>query len=329
MFYKYVFKSIGTLIGNMVAFGGPCGYYRKAKEGGVHLVIAAILEGCCEASFTLGIMLTSAANNLIFINANPLWCAVLGYVFFREKLPVQTIVALLFGFACIIFVFWASEEEEPAKSRSTVGDIVALSTGIMLSLYLTTCRHAGMVKPSATMVPASLPSSLISLAIGAAVSEGEVGGECIPSSGFIGWLPSIINGGIILPICLACFAIGPKYIFGSETGLIMLLEVLLGPLWVWLVYLEAPSIWTFCGGGALLLVLALHEAYCLRSEVKCAGNDNAAKDRNAAQHDENADVSTEASEREEYGFHDADEMSDDLKTESGSTLAQDRLFAVI
>eukprot|EP00928_Gymnodinium_smaydae_P043976 TRINITY_DN29372_c0_g1_i1.p1 TRINITY_DN29372_c0_g1~~TRINITY_DN29372_c0_g1_i1.p1 ORF type:complete len:180 (+),score=11.14 TRINITY_DN29372_c0_g1_i1:566-1105(+) len=179
------------------------------------------------------------------------------------------------------------------------------------------------------MIPASLPSSLISLAIGAVVTGGQVGTECTTSSGFVGWLPSIVNGGFILPISLACFAIGPKYIFGSETGLIMLLEVLLGPLWVWLVYLEAPSPWTLLGGGALLLVLTLHEVYCLRLELKRTHCENVAMDNDAATYDISFDPPLETIECKETQAHGAGESRDELAKESGLTPAHDKMFVLL
>ena len=49
--------------------------------------------------------------------------------------------------------------------------------------------------------------------------------------------------------------LGPRYLPAPEVGLIMLLETLLGPLWVWLVIREVPSIETLIGGAMILAAL--------------------------------------------------------------------------
>jgi hypothetical protein len=54
--------------------------------------------------------------------------------------------------------------------------------------------------------------------------------------------------------------VGPRLITGAEVGLCALLEVVLGPLMVFLAYDEVPSKWTLIGGSLLLCVLAAHES---------------------------------------------------------------------
>ena len=44
-----------------------------------------------------------------------------------------------------------------------------------------------------------------------------------------------------------------------QVALLLLLEVLLGPLWVWLRFGDVPTPWTVAGGALLLAVLAAHE----------------------------------------------------------------------
>lgn len=55
-------------------------------------------------------------------------------------------------------------------------------------------------------------------------------------------------------------SIAPRYITASETALCGLIEIVLGPLFVFLAYNVAPSKWTLIGGSLLLCVLAAHES---------------------------------------------------------------------
>ena len=57
-----------------------------------------------------------------------------------------------------------------------------------------------------------------------------------------------------------CYGILAFTVTGAEVGLVVLLEAVLGPLFVYLAYRDAPSQWTIIGGSLLLVVLAVHEA---------------------------------------------------------------------
>jgi hypothetical protein len=58
---------------------------------------------------------------------------------------------------------------------------------------------------------------------------------------------------------LACGLALRRYISGSDVALVMLLEDVLGPFWVYLRFGDVPSAWTFAGGALLLATLATHE----------------------------------------------------------------------
>jgi len=63
--------------------------------------------------------------------------------------------------------------------------------------------------------------------------------------------------------CTAVFYVAyiyaPQHISGSEVQLVMLLEVILGPFWVFLRFGELPTVWTVGGGFMLLVALGLQE----------------------------------------------------------------------
>ena len=66
----------------------------------------------------------------------------------------------------------------------------------------------------------------------------------------------------------ALLALGPRYISSPEVGLIVLLETVLGPLWVWLVIHETPSQWTLVGGALVVLTLIVHSLLSLRDHAR-------------------------------------------------------------
>jgi drug/metabolite transporter (DMT)-like permease len=56
----------------------------------------------------------------------------------------------------------------------------------------------------------------------------------------------------------------------AEIGLLSLLEVVLGPLWVWLAYGEHPGPAALGGGAVVLTALAVNEAIALATEKRAA-----------------------------------------------------------
>jgi drug/metabolite transporter (DMT)-like permease len=74
-------------------------------------------------------------------------------------------------------------------------------------------------------------------------------------------------GLVMLPLALGLIALGPRLIPPPEVGLLILLESILGPLWVWLVIGEVPALQTFFGGVLILGTLVVHTAYTLRRET--------------------------------------------------------------
>ena len=79
---------------------------------------------------------------------------------------------------------------------------------------------------------------------------------------------------IIVPLmCIVCIAIpfvcvtlAPRYITAPEVNLFFLLETIFGPLWVWLVIREQPSMETIIGGSIIILTIAVHSAFVLKQK---------------------------------------------------------------
>ena len=72
-------------------------------------------------------------------------------------------------------------------------------------------------------------------------------------------------------MCVMCVAIpfvlvtlAPRYITAAEVNLFFLLETILGPIWVWLVIKEQPSLETIIVGVVIILTIGTHSALALK-----------------------------------------------------------------
>jgi drug/metabolite transporter (DMT)-like permease len=63
------------------------------------------------------------------------------------------------------------------------------------------------------------------------------------------------------------FLTGSRLILSSEAGLIALLDVVLGPLWVWLAFAENPGVPAIIGGGIVLASLVWYLSTDWRTAV--------------------------------------------------------------
>lgn len=262
--------------------GGLRKLYQSAKVGRFYYLAAAPVQAAADICFTFAFVYTSAADALLLINLNPLWCAVIGRVFLGDMLPRRTYIALVLALCCVVIIFvpevlerkkqttedGTDGEEDPYADTAVKGNIISLVTGLLLAVYIAIVRLGGKSDKEINLVGAAALGASLSSIIAVSVERGDV----FPSSFWTGkmahfWLASAGQGLGIGAIFVA-IGIAPRYITGAEVGLCILLEAILGPLFVWLAYRNVPSKWTLIGGSLLLLVLALHESRPLFEKAK-------------------------------------------------------------
>jgi drug/metabolite transporter (DMT)-like permease len=269
-----VWKMLGTMV--------LCSTFVTAKHWGklkpmvanlyvvrYNLVLSVLLQAAIDILFTVCIAYTSAANTLLFLSLNPIWAALLGYFILKERIARETIVALVFAFGSILLIFVptiSGEHDDGHSDTSTLGDLLALLAGLGLAMYLTSLRRAAIKCPEGDFTITTALAAAVVTTVSAAVTGT---GAWPRTNGFDPARPLwqffavVFFNSVNIASLLAALAVAPTMISGPEVGLIMLLEVILGPLWVFVAYGDIPGDWTLIGGALLLLSLALHELYPL------------------------------------------------------------------
>ena len=143
------------------------------------------------------------------------------------------------------------------------GDLIAIGTGFCLASYVTFIRYCAKFRPGAAIDAApSIGNFLaggIALVMSRSVCGGVTHGVNLP-----GFLPVVGTNAVLVAIFYVGFTLAPRYITGAEVALILLMETVCGPLWVFLRFGDAPSVWTLAGGAVLIVALAVHEIVGLR-----------------------------------------------------------------
>ena len=142
-----------------------------------------------------------------------------------------------------------------AMGGGLVGNLIALACALFFSLFVI-CLRIGKDRD---MLPTSVIGALFSVAIGGIGCQFD-----FHMSNQDLWL-CFVWGGLLMTAVHTLFTLASRFVAGAEIMLISLIEFMLGPLWVWLVYSEAPGT-TGLIGGALVLgavtirsVLLIHQ----------------------------------------------------------------------
>jgi len=240
-------QAAGTLLVVLVLRGRATPQaFRALGRPGLWL---SLVYGLGNLLFVLALDNTSVANVLVFLATIPLFSALLGWLILRERLPLRTWAAIAAAFAGIAVVAGDS-----LGQPTLAGDSAALGAAFCFAFFFVLVRK----RPDVDMIPAVALSGVTSALIALPLMLSLEGLGPLQALDRLHLLWVAIPGLVILPVSFACIVTGPRYLPAAEVGLIMLLETVLGPFWVWLVLGEEPRATTLLGGGIVLTTLAWH-----------------------------------------------------------------------
>ncbi len=210
------------------------------RSVGVAGVAVALCVAIASAGFIAALNHTSVARVLFILAVAPVLAAVLARVTLGERLARRTVMALALALVGVTVMLGAPGEGTFAGDGLSL--IVALAFAGMI--VITRWRH------DVSMAPATCLSQVILVAVFAPfASPGDIGGDDV------GWLAALGIGQIGLGFAL--LTVGARLIPAAQVGLITLLEVVLGPLWVWLALDERPSTLTLVGGAVVIVAIVI------------------------------------------------------------------------
>ena len=223
-------------------------FFKLLLTSGIHGFIYIITFSITNIAFVVSIQNTNVANTLVMVATAPMISAILGSIFLKEPPDKKTLISILITFFAVIYIFFDS-----LRVGNFFGDILGFITAIGLAVGAVTIRSA----KTKNLVPAAVVGKLL---------------VAIFASFFIQNYTLVDRDLLIVPImCILCVAIpfvlvtiAPRFIPAAEVNLFFLLETIIGPIWVWLIIKEQPTIETLQGGGIIIITLAIHSFLKLR-----------------------------------------------------------------
>ncbi len=213
------------------------------------LVVAA-LYGLSTLTFFYAVFSTSTANLVFILAFNPMFAALFGWLIIGERPKPATFLTMIAMTAGVFIIV-----EGGFSGGHVLGDLSALASAASMALAITISRASGKEMGFAALLSAVVP------AIVAGYVVFQQGGIVAQSPGWI-----VVNGAIIMPVAFFCLAVAPRFISGTHVGMFYLLETILAPVWVWMIFKEAPSSQTLIGGTILLAALMAHTLWELNQD---------------------------------------------------------------
>lgn len=225
---------------------------RNIFRFGPRRLLGAALLVVVSNCFIWALALTAAANVLVVLAGSPLAAAVIGRLFLGEPVPRRTwgaTVAVVGGVAMIF--------ADDLESGRLAGNLCAAGATVGLAAYFVLLRSIRAASTLPVPIWGNLAAALLAFPLASPLSVSGTGAL---------WL--VLAAGVMLPAGIGLISTGPRYIPAAEVGLLLLLETLLGPLWVWLGTGETPTPAVLAAGAVIVAALAMNSALGLRSAAR-------------------------------------------------------------
>ena len=240
VFYRGIIPFFAVFLVMLIIY--KLNFFNILLSSGYHGLIYIGTFSITNITFVVSIQNTNVANTLVMIATAPMLSAILSAIFLKEPPDKKTWISIIITFIAVTYIF-----SDSLKLGNFYGDILGFITAIGLAIGAVTIRSA----KSKNLVPAAVVGKLFVAIFALFFIENFV----------------LVNKDIIIVplMCIICVAIpfvlvtiAPRFIPAAEVNLFFLLETIIGPIWVWIIIKEQPSIETLQGGIVIITTIAVH-----------------------------------------------------------------------
>lgn len=218
------------------------------------MLASGLLWSIMFTCFMLALTRTTVANALVVISVQPFVAALLAGIFLHERVPARTWIAMVVAFTGIVIMF---SDAFSAGGGAVSGSLIALAVPLAAATNVIVLKRFG---DRVDFVPAVMIGALIS-----SVAMLPLAWPLSASVHDAALLSFLGAAQLALPcVLLAVWVV--KRLAAAEVSLLAQLEVLLGPLWVWLALGERPTDLALLGGAIVFGALVVNESVGLWRE---------------------------------------------------------------
>ena len=247
VFYRSSFLAL-TVLG-VLGFEHRSGVARAFRAAGWASLLGGVLIGLGFVAYVLAMRHTTVANALLIMSTAPFGAALLAWPFLGERVNARTWAAMTLAAAGVLVMV-----QEGLGEGRLFGNLMALGAALTFSGLVVTLRLGRRVD----MIPTIFIAGVVAALLGAALADDLA----ITRRDLV---LCVIMGCLQVNLGIAFMTLGSRHVPAVQITLLMLVEVVLGPLWVALVLGEIPGLLTLMGGVLVLAAVTSQALLKVRS----------------------------------------------------------------
>lgn len=248
VFYRSIF--IALAVSSLVLFRHRGGTVRAFRDVGRAGLVAGVMLGIGNISYILAMRHTTVANALFVISSAPFFTALLGRLVLGERVSRATWTAIICALGGVAVMMSGG-----MAGGRLLGNLMSLSAALTFAATVIAWRLGKRNDMTPTVAIAALTSGLIGAML---VPDWSISGRDLAVCGVMGLFQATL--GFLFMVS------GSRHVPAAQLTLLSMIEVVLGPTWVWLVLGEVPALLTLAGGAIVLGAVVAQALVALRAE---------------------------------------------------------------
>ena len=210
-------------------------------------LVGAVL-GLAFTFYVFALINTNIASALFILACAPVFASFLAFAMLGEVPGSETIFAIVFAILGVGLMVW-----DGIGNGNTSGNLLAVGSSFCFAFMLVLIRKFKRDPLGGTFMAGILSS------LGNAVFAITIGGGLLISYWDLSL--SLFMGAFTIGLGIACVTLAANYLPPSEVSVLVLLESVLGPIWVFLFLAETTSLNVLIGGFIVLAAVLLQTLF--------------------------------------------------------------------
>ena len=239
IFYRSCFLAIALCI----VFGVQSGWRVRAaiRELRPWALLGSVAIATVNTCFILSLTYTTVANTMFSLSAAPFFTALLAWVVLGERVARGVWIAMGVALVGMGVMLW-----DGLAAGTLLGNALAVMAALGFGIFVVILRKGRGVN----MLPVAILGTVLGGIFAAFMSGGTLSISWHDVALLFMW------GTLLSGTVHAIFTWSSRHVPGAELTLLILIEFILSPVWVWLVIDERPSLATLIGGALVITAVA-------------------------------------------------------------------------
>lgn len=216
-------------------------------------LLGGLFYGATLAGYVLALANTTVANADFTMSAIPIFTALLAWLALGEKVGLRTVLAIAAAVTGVALMLG-----DGIAGGTLYGNAMALLAAVSFACFVIVLRTGHGVD----MLPTAAVGALFAALVAAFMADGDLQAPAKDILLCLLWGGALSCAGHYLIVTAS------RRLAAAELTLLLLLEFILGPGWVWVFIDEVPGVPTLIGGGIVLFAVAGHALASVRAGLR-------------------------------------------------------------